>query len=150
MGKGEIARYEQFLLFPQRFQKACFPGASKGVIVWEWVKQRKQKIWHRVSLNFLLKGSQWPPSYELKKVKINFGGHLEKFRHQNPQNSMKQGGHGKTCWHFHVERVCIYRQWDWSLISDNVGKIVRKSFFSNNVYKILFISEWNRKHVYNW
>ena len=38
MGKGEIARYEQFLLFPQCFQKACFPGASKGVIVWEWVK----------------------------------------------------------------------------------------------------------------
>ena len=36
--KGEIARYEQFLLFPQCFQKACFPGASKGVIVWEWVK----------------------------------------------------------------------------------------------------------------
>ena len=40
VGKGEIARYEQFLLFPQCFQKACFPGASKGVIVWEWVKQR--------------------------------------------------------------------------------------------------------------
>ena len=37
MGKGEIARSEQFLLFPQCFQKACFPGASKGVIVWEWV-----------------------------------------------------------------------------------------------------------------
>ena len=37
MGKGEIARYEQFLLFPQCFQKACFPGASKGIIVWEWV-----------------------------------------------------------------------------------------------------------------
>ena len=36
MGKGEIARYEQFLLFPQCFQKVCFPGASKGVIVWEW------------------------------------------------------------------------------------------------------------------
>ena len=39
VGKGEIARYEQFLLFPQCFQKACFPGASKGVIVWEWVNQ---------------------------------------------------------------------------------------------------------------
>ena len=39
VGKGEIAHYEQFLLFPQCFQKACFPGASKGVIVWEWVKQ---------------------------------------------------------------------------------------------------------------
>ena len=38
MGKGEIARYEQFLLFPQCFQKAYFPGASKGVIVWEWLK----------------------------------------------------------------------------------------------------------------
>ena len=37
VGKGEIARYEQFLLFPQCFQKACFPGVSRGVIVWEWV-----------------------------------------------------------------------------------------------------------------
>ena len=37
VGKGEIALYEQFLLFPQCFQKACFPGASKGVIVWESV-----------------------------------------------------------------------------------------------------------------
>ena len=36
VGKGEIARYEQFLLFLQSFQKACFPGASKGVIVWEF------------------------------------------------------------------------------------------------------------------
>ena len=38
VGKGKIARYEQFLLFPQCFQKACFPGASKGVIVWGSVK----------------------------------------------------------------------------------------------------------------
>ena len=38
VGKGEIARCEQFLLFPQCFQKACFQGASKGVVVWEWVK----------------------------------------------------------------------------------------------------------------
>ena len=37
MGNGEIARYEQFLLFPQCFQKACFQGASKGIIVWKWV-----------------------------------------------------------------------------------------------------------------
>ena len=35
VGKGEIARYEQLLLFPQCFQKACFLGPSKGVIVWE-------------------------------------------------------------------------------------------------------------------
>ena len=38
VGKGEIACYEQFLVFPQCFLKACFPGASKGVTVWEWVK----------------------------------------------------------------------------------------------------------------
>ena len=38
VGKREIARDKQFLLFPQCFQKACFPGASKGVIAWEWVK----------------------------------------------------------------------------------------------------------------
>ena len=37
VGKEEIARYEQFLLLPQCFQKACFQGASKGVIVREWV-----------------------------------------------------------------------------------------------------------------
>ena len=43
MGKGEITRYEQFLLFPQCFQKAFFPGASKGVIVWEWVNNRSHK-----------------------------------------------------------------------------------------------------------
>ena len=38
--KGEIARYEHYLLFPQCFQNACFPGASKGVTVCEWVKQQ--------------------------------------------------------------------------------------------------------------
>ena len=36
--KGEIAHYEQFLLFPQCFEKAYFPGASKDAIVWKWVK----------------------------------------------------------------------------------------------------------------
>ena len=40
VGKGEIACYEQFLLFPQCFQKACYPGLSKGVTVWEWVMDK--------------------------------------------------------------------------------------------------------------
>ena len=43
VGKGEIACYEQFFLFSQCFQKACFPGASKGTIVWEWVKNSVRK-----------------------------------------------------------------------------------------------------------
>ena len=37
VGKGEFACYKQFLLFPLCFPKACFPGVTKGVIVWEWV-----------------------------------------------------------------------------------------------------------------
>ena len=45
VGKGEIARYEQFLLFQWCFQKACFPGASKGVIVWEWVNPFPNMPW---------------------------------------------------------------------------------------------------------
>ena len=50
VGKGEIAHYEQFLLFPQCFQQACFPEASKGVIVWEWVK--KQKVFFSIAKIF--------------------------------------------------------------------------------------------------
>ena len=44
VGKGEIARYKQFLLFSQCFQKACLKKkrlASKGVIVLEWVNMRE-------------------------------------------------------------------------------------------------------------
>ena len=44
LGKGEIAYYEQFLLFPKCFQKAFFSGASKGVIVWEWVKAGQSSL----------------------------------------------------------------------------------------------------------
>ena len=54
LGNGEIARYEQFLLFPQCFQKACFPGASTGVIVWEWVNSllnEKIKLWTQLTLS---------------------------------------------------------------------------------------------------
>ena len=39
VGKGEITCHKQFLLFPQYFQKAYFPGVSKGVIVWEWLNE---------------------------------------------------------------------------------------------------------------
>ena len=31
VGKGEIARYEQFLLFPQCFQKACVKRCGNGL-----------------------------------------------------------------------------------------------------------------------
>ena len=51
MGKGEIARYEQFLLFPECFQKACYPEASKGVIVWEWVNYNSLKSQIKLQLS---------------------------------------------------------------------------------------------------
>ena len=37
MGKGEIARYEQFLLFPQCFRKASAETRKKPGLVWEGV-----------------------------------------------------------------------------------------------------------------
>ena len=37
VGKGEIARYEQFLLFPQFFQKMCPADTWKPGLVWERV-----------------------------------------------------------------------------------------------------------------
>ena len=55
VGKGEIARYEQFLLFPQCFQNACFPGASKGVIVREWVKKQYELLPFGALCNFIAK-----------------------------------------------------------------------------------------------
>ena len=36
--KGEIARYEQFLLFPQCFQKTFSADTYKPGLVWERVK----------------------------------------------------------------------------------------------------------------
>ena len=38
VGQGENAGNQHFLLFPQCFQKPCFQGTSKGVVLWEWFK----------------------------------------------------------------------------------------------------------------
>ena len=35
VGKGEIARYEQFLLFPYCFLKTCTADTLKPLLVWE-------------------------------------------------------------------------------------------------------------------
>ena len=56
MGKGEISRYEQFLLFPQCLKKACFPGVSIGVIVWEWVNKNLTNMYKRSSKMIDAKG----------------------------------------------------------------------------------------------
>ena len=40
VGKGEIACYVQFLLFPLCFEKNCTPDTLKPGLVWERVKLR--------------------------------------------------------------------------------------------------------------
>ena len=70
VGKGEIACYEQFLLFEQCFQKACFPGASKGVIVWEWdnyrVKQFVAKCGSSLCYQQMINGAEL--SLKMRKI----------------------------------------------------------------------------------
>ena len=63
VGKREIARYEQFLIFPQCFQRACFPGASKVVIVWEWVIIQKIGQERKVSTVVRLRRLTWVDTF---------------------------------------------------------------------------------------
>ena len=44
MGKGEIARYEQFLLFPQCFQNTYSADWLKPGLVWERNKMIDKKL----------------------------------------------------------------------------------------------------------
>ena len=44
-GLGEIARYEQFLLFPQCFQKTCTADTQKPGLVLERVKPTFVRAW---------------------------------------------------------------------------------------------------------
>ena len=37
VGKGEIARYEQFLLFPRCFQKTCTETCKTKSLFWKWL-----------------------------------------------------------------------------------------------------------------
>ena len=43
VGKGEIAHHEQFLLFPQCFQKACTPDTWKQGLAWERINGQPNK-----------------------------------------------------------------------------------------------------------
>ena len=47
VGKGEITRYEQFLLFPQCFQKTCTTDTLKPGLVWERVKEQFSACIHQ-------------------------------------------------------------------------------------------------------
>ena len=44
VGKGEIACYKQFLLFPQCFQKTCSADTYKPGLVWERVNPLQSQV----------------------------------------------------------------------------------------------------------
>ena len=46
VGKAEIARYEQFLLFPECFEKACFTGFQKVPLCWNGLNPFPQHATH--------------------------------------------------------------------------------------------------------
>ena len=45
VGKGEIARHEQFLLFPQCFQKLCVVDASNKNLRSKGLKPLFARVW---------------------------------------------------------------------------------------------------------
>jgi hypothetical protein len=54
VGKGEIARYEQFLLFPQCFQKTCTAYTQKPGLVWERVKRVNSVCQHFIDARLII------------------------------------------------------------------------------------------------
>ena len=54
MGKGEIARYEQFLLFPQCFKRLVSQGRQKASLCGNGLKgivyfdTQKKKVWEKI------------------------------------------------------------------------------------------------------
>ena len=51
VGKGGIAHYEQFLLFPQCFQKTCTADMLKQRLFWERVKALAHNVELKTTLN---------------------------------------------------------------------------------------------------
>ena len=60
--KREIARYKQFLLFPQCFQKTCTEDTKKPGLVWERVKIMKNLV--RLTL------SQTSPGFDVSALQV--------------------------------------------------------------------------------
>ena len=61
VGKGEIARYEQFLLFPQRFPNTFTPDTSRPWLVWEKVNAfSKKKIYISTNIKPALSAQAYP------------------------------------------------------------------------------------------
>ena len=87
VGKGEIARYEQFLLFLQCFQKACFPGTSKGVIVWEWGKSSSNTV--KLKRGVTKQDLNTAGDYQSMQYNVTVGFVLEKALYQTTKKKVE-------------------------------------------------------------
>ena len=74
-GKRKNCSLRAISLFPQCFQKSCFPGVSKGVIVWKWVKLNTGYL---ADINKLTL-SQTSPGFNVSVVRVQ-GKHCGKRR----------------------------------------------------------------------
>ena len=103
MGKREIARYKQFLLFPLCFQTACFQGASKGVVVWEWVNPFPNKPqFLRVCIRSVLKKKL--QKKERLLLKSNFSFSLSVFLPVG-----KTFCHFHQMWNYHPQSLSLWK-----------------------------------------
>ena len=63
LGKGEIAHYKQFLLFPQCFQKTCTADTYKPGLVWEMVNSFSQYSFRGLMIVIATRLSPLSPMY---------------------------------------------------------------------------------------
>ena len=66
VGKGEIARYEQFLLFPQCFLMTCTADTKNPGLLWERVNPFPNKPW---SLR-VCRTSLWKMQWEKEQLLV--------------------------------------------------------------------------------
>ena len=82
VGKGEIASYEQFLLFPQCFQRTCTADTQKLGLVWERVKSPLMTV---IVQSAILYGDRVYHDQLLRKSSINLNLHCSGYTKRSYQ-----------------------------------------------------------------
>ena len=87
MGKGEIARYEHFLLFPRCFQKACFQGRQKVLLCGNGLNSKKTCFPHFDKILIIQpiaevygEGNEWQLCKEIEITSVVKGALMVKLR----------------------------------------------------------------------
>ena len=132
-GKGELALYEQFLLFSPCFQKACFPGPSKGVIVWEWVNPFPNKPWFlhvcstKILKTLLVK--------EKLLVMSNFS-----FSHSVFETFWRTSRHFHQFWNCLLQTISVWKSLKFAFWDRLKSLFIRA--LANSFCELLFCADW--------